>query len=95
MTNRPIHTHLHRSTDEETTSVSRRTPDERSVETGYLGRFFGPSGHMVHYVALSCILFSAACMVIFVLAGKGKDFEHYASQLLTLGIGLLGGRALK
>jgi hypothetical protein len=95
MTNHPIHTNLHRSSEDDPTSISRRMLNERRVAPGHLGQFFGPSGHMIHYVALSCILLSATCMVIFVLAGKGKDFEHYASQLLTLGIGLLGGRALK
>jgi hypothetical protein len=73
----------------------RRGRKRGGADQSLLGRFFGPSGHMVYYVALICILLSATCTMTFALAGTGEEFQRYASQLLTLGVGLLGGRALR
>src|SRR6266481_5147404 len=65
------------------------------LERGRLGQFFGASGQMAYYIALACIVLAFTAAVIFAVIGVEKEYGSFATSLLTLGGGLIGGRGMR
>ncbi len=85
MVSRTVATHL-----EGRTKPSEQALRLAQLEHGWLGRFFGKSGHMIYYIAILCVLLSAAAFF-----WGGPAGSPYATSVLTFAGGLIGGRGFK
>jgi len=65
------------------------------IERGLLGQVFGSSGHMAYYIALACIILAFSAAIIFASIGVEREYASFATALLTLGGGLIGGRGMR
>ncbi len=70
-------------------TISQFDVELRRIEQGYLGRVFGSSAQMIHYIALISILLAAALLSASIYFGAFDRLGPFATSLVTFAGGTL------